>query len=115
MTAEELSDVSDAPMSEFEGLCCGKQTTLAFVQGGKGVTHRLLHQSRIGDHHRSVLPAGKSSPRPPQYQPNRVPKRPNATVNKNFSLIRSDPPDPRSSAFHSSIRIRREDRARPVV
>jgi hypothetical protein len=31
MTAEELSDVGDAPMSEFEGLGGGEQTTLAFV------------------------------------------------------------------------------------
>ena len=38
MTIEELSDVDDAAMSEFEGLRCGKQTTLAFVQSGKGIT-----------------------------------------------------------------------------
>ena len=48
MTIEELSDVDVAAMSEFEGLRCGKQTTLAFVQSGKGITparkfRMLLH------------------------------------------------------------------------
>ena len=48
MTIEELSDVDNAAMSEFEGLRCGKQTTLAFVQSGKGITparkfRMLLH------------------------------------------------------------------------
>jgi hypothetical protein len=56
MTIEELSDVGNAAMSEFEGLRCGKQTTLAFVEGGKGETHRLLHRSRILGDHRGVPP-----------------------------------------------------------
>lgn len=39
MTIEELSDVDNAAMSEFEGLRCGKQTTLAFVQSRKGCNY----------------------------------------------------------------------------
>jgi hypothetical protein len=36
MTIQEFSDIGNAPMSKFEGLRCGKQTTLAFVQSGEG-------------------------------------------------------------------------------
>jgi hypothetical protein len=61
MTVEELSDVGNAAMSEFEGLRCGKQTTLAFVQSGKGVTHRLLHLPRILGDHRGFLPKAEKS------------------------------------------------------
>ena len=91
MTIEELSDVGNAAMSEFEGLRCGKQTTLAFVQSGKGVTHRLLHRPRIPGNHRGFLPKAENPfPDRPDYQPNRVPKRPNATVNKFCILGRVD-------------------------
>jgi hypothetical protein len=83
MTIEELSDVGNAAMSEFEGLRCGKQTTLAFVQSGKGVTHHLLHRPGILGDHRGFLPKAKNPfPDRPDYHPNRAPKRPNATVNK---------------------------------
>jgi hypothetical protein len=83
MTIEELSDVGNAAMSEFEGLRGGEQTALAFVQSGKGVTHRLLHRPRILGNHRGFLPRAKNPCLGhPDYRPNRVPKRPNATVNK---------------------------------
>ena len=83
MTIEELSDVGDTATSEFEGLGGGEQTTLAFVQSGKGVTHRLLHRLRIlGAHHGFLARADNPFPDRPDYQPNRVPKKPNATVNK---------------------------------
>src|SRR4051812_18773128 len=88
MTREESSDVGNSAMSEFEGLRCGKQTTLAFVQSGVGVTHRLLHRSRIGDRHRRVRPREENlCPGRPDYPLNRVPKRPDATVNK-FRILR---------------------------
>src|SRR5208337_4916134 len=70
-------------MSEFEGLRCGKQTTLVFVQSGKGVTHCLLHRPGILGDHRGLLPKAENPfPDRPDYHPNRAPKRPNATVNK---------------------------------
>src|SRR5208337_2284852 len=79
----ELSDVSNAAMSEFEGLRCGKKTTLVFVQSGKGVTHCLLHRPGILGDHRGLLPKAENPfPDRPDYHPNRAPKRPNATVNK---------------------------------
>ena len=88
MTIEELSDVSNAAMSEFEGLRCGKKTTLVFVQSGKGVTHCLLHRPRILGDHRGLLPKAENPfPDRPDYHPNRAPKRPNATVNK-FRILR---------------------------
>jgi len=76
MTIEEMSDVGNAAMSEFEfeGLRCGKKTTLVFVQSGKGVTHRLLHRPRIlGNHHGFLPKAEKSFSGPP-----RLPTKPRA-------------------------------------
>ena len=91
MTIEELSDVGDTATSEFEGLGGGEQTTLAFVQSGKGVTHRLLHRLRIlGAHHGFLARADNPFPDRPDYQPNRVPKKPNATVNK-FCILSGRP------------------------
>ncbi|HKM84091.1 MAG TPA: hypothetical protein VJY15_24425 [Candidatus Acidoferrum sp.] len=83
MTIEESSDVGNAAMSEFEGLRCGKKTTLAFVQSGKGVTHRLLHRPGILGDYRGFLPKAENPfPSCSDYQPNRAPQRPDATVNK---------------------------------
>src|SRR6202795_2563635 len=83
VTIKELSDVGNAAVSQFEGLRCGKETTLAFVQGGKGETHRLLHRPGIiGDHRGFPTKTENPSPNRPDYQPNRMPKRPNATINK---------------------------------
>ena len=95
MTFKESCHVGDSATSEFEGLRRSKQTTLAFVQSGKGVTHRLFHRPRIPGNHRGFLPMPKNPfPGSPDYQPNRVPKSPNATVNKfciltGFSVPRS--------------------------
>jgi len=61
MTIEELSDVDNAAMSEFEGLRRGKQTALAFVESGKGVTHRLLHRLWILGAHHGLLPKAENS------------------------------------------------------
>jgi hypothetical protein len=72
MTTEELSDVGDATMSQFEGLRCGKATTLAFVQSGEGVAHRLLHRLRIlGNHGGDLKEGGRSWP-----EPRRLPTKP---------------------------------------
>src|SRR5277367_1382433 len=99
MTIEELSDVGNAAMPEFQGLRCGKQTTLAFVQSGKGSTHRLLHRPRVFGDHRGFLPSAESPfPGCLHYPPNRVPKRPNATVNK-FCILKIIPVG-RNNTFH---------------
>ena len=101
MTIEELSDVGNAAMSEFEGLRGGEQTALAFVQSGKGVTHRLLHRPRILGNHRGFLPRAKNPCLGhPDYRPNRVPKRPNATVNKFRALTTSGPCSKRKCQRH---------------
>ena len=78
MTIKELSDVGNAAMSEFEGLRCGKQTTLAFVQRGKGEPHRLLHRPRILGNHRGSLPEAEN-PLPGRL---RLPDKPRAKEGK---------------------------------
>ena len=83
MTIEELSNGGNTAVPKFRCLRCGKQTTLAFVQSGKGLTHRLLHRPRVFGDHRGFLPSAEGRfPGCLDYPPNRVPKRPNATVNK---------------------------------
>src|SRR5205823_8445628 len=47
MTTEEFRDVHNAAMPEFEGLCCGIDSTLTFVQGGERELHRLLNRQRV--------------------------------------------------------------------
>jgi integrase len=106
MTIQEVCDISNATMSEFEGLRCGKQTTLAFVQSGKGVTHRLFHRLRILGNHRGFLPRAESPcPIRPDYQPNRVPRKPNTTVNKFRTLTGPPRPGPDSVFFLTGCRV----------
>jgi hypothetical protein len=33
MAVKKLSDVRDAAVPKFEGLCCGVETTLSFIEG----------------------------------------------------------------------------------
>jgi hypothetical protein len=61
MTIQQLSDVDNAAVTEFEGLRCGKQATLTFVESGKGIAHRLLHRPGILGHHHGFLPRTEKS------------------------------------------------------
>ena len=55
MAAEQLRDVGDATVSEFECLVGSVQATLAFVEGVIGEPHRLLDVGGIRAVHEGLL------------------------------------------------------------
>jgi hypothetical protein len=83
VATKEIGNVTDPTMSEFHRLVRGINSSLTFVQGIERQPHHLLNGIGVIGNHQGILPT-KENPLPgvPVYQPNAVPKRPNATVNK---------------------------------
>jgi hypothetical protein len=54
MTVKKLSDVRDATVPEFEGLRCGIETTLSFIEGGKSKLHGLPDSAGVSGEHEGI-------------------------------------------------------------
>jgi hypothetical protein len=57
VAGKQLSDVSNAAVSEFERFDCGINPTVAFAERMEYLLHRALEIERVGDNHGGVLPA----------------------------------------------------------
>jgi hypothetical protein len=60
MTAQKLSDVGDTAVPQLEGFRRDEETTLSFIEGGKGEPYGLFNRLGVSGEHGGILPNGRT-------------------------------------------------------